>query len=85
MNYVNHNKEAETKNKKHTHKRRLSIILIDSIYRKDDNYYPKVFLEKYFVEDTETGTRGFHFSKYKKLFESGSFLFFELGKFPPEI
>ena len=28
------------------------IILIDSIYRKDENYYPKVFLEKhYFIED----------------------------------
>ena len=27
-------------------------ILIDSIYRKDENYYPKVFLEKYyFIED----------------------------------
>ena len=30
------------------------VILIDSIYRKDENYYPKVFLEKYyFVEDIE--------------------------------
>ena len=29
-----------------------SIILIDSIYRKDQNYYPEVFLEKYyFIED----------------------------------
>ena len=28
------------------------IILIDSIYRKNENYYPKVFLEKYyFIED----------------------------------
>ena len=30
------------------------IILIDSIYRKDENCYPKVFLEKYyFIEDIE--------------------------------
>ena len=29
-----------------------TIILIDSIHRKDKNYYPKVFLEKYyFIED----------------------------------
>ena len=27
------------------------ITLIDSIYRIDENYYPKVFLEKYFIED----------------------------------
>ena len=28
------------------------LILIDSIYRKDEYYYPKVFLEKYdFIED----------------------------------
>ena len=30
------------------------IILIDSIYRKDKNYYHKVFLQKYyFIEDIE--------------------------------
>ena len=30
------------------------VILIDSIYRKDENCYPKVFLEKYyFIEDIE--------------------------------
>ena len=23
------------------------VILIDSVYRKDENYYPKVFLEKF--------------------------------------
>ena len=29
-----------------------SNIFIDSIYKKDEKYYPKVFLEKYyFVED----------------------------------
>ena len=28
------------------------IILIDSIYRKDENYYPKVFLQKFcFIKD----------------------------------
>ena len=30
------------------------LILIDSIYKKDGNYYPKVFLQKYyFIEDIE--------------------------------
>ena len=24
----------------------MLVILIDSVYRKDENYYPKVFLEK---------------------------------------
>ena len=27
----------------------VQVILIDSVYRKDKIYYPKVFLEKYFV------------------------------------
>ena len=27
------------------------IILTDSIYRKYENYYPKVLLEKYFTKD----------------------------------
>ena len=27
----------------------ISIILIDLFYRKDENYYPKVFLEKHHV------------------------------------
>ena len=25
----------------------IPVILIDSVYRKDENYYPKVFLEKF--------------------------------------
>ena len=30
------------------------MILIDSFYRKDENYYPKVFFGKYyFTEDKE--------------------------------
>ena len=30
------------------------VRLIDSIYRKDENCYPKLFLEKYyFIEDIE--------------------------------
>ena len=30
-------------------------MLTDSIYRKDETYYPKVFLEKYyFIQDMET-------------------------------
>ena len=29
-----------------------TVILFDSIYRKDENYYLRVFLEKYyFIED----------------------------------
>ena len=33
----------------------IIIILIDSIYIKGENYYPKVFLEKYyFMEDIES-------------------------------
>ena len=41
------------------HKKRLQylyapITLINSIYRKDGNYYPEVFLEKcYFIEEIE--------------------------------
>ena len=32
----------------------VPAILIDSSYRKDENCYPKVFLEKYyFIEDIE--------------------------------
>ena len=27
----------------------ISVISIDSVYREDENYYPKVFLEKYYV------------------------------------
>ena len=31
----------------------LTVILIDSVYRKDENYYPQVFLEecKYVVKE----------------------------------
>ena len=45
------------KAEKNEHKRRLpmiisTIIFTDSIYRKDENYYPKAFLEKYYsIED----------------------------------
>ena len=28
-------------------KKAFNVILIDSVYRKDENYYPKVILEKY--------------------------------------
>ena len=32
----------------------LSVTLIDSVYRKDNNYYPQVFLErKYFVKEKQ--------------------------------
>ena len=34
--------------------------MIDSIYRKDENYYPKVFLEKYnLIEDREINCSNF--------------------------
>ena len=30
------------------------IVLVDSVYRKDENCYPKMFLEKYYcIEDME--------------------------------
>ena len=51
-------KDLNTK-KKRNHKRRFPILngpikLIGSIYRKGENYYPKVFLEKYyFIEEIE--------------------------------
>ena len=32
--------------KKSTQKRAFNIILINSVYRKDENYYPKVFFRK---------------------------------------
>ena len=34
----------------------LSVILIDSVYRKDKDYYPQVFLEEreYFVKEKKT-------------------------------
>ena len=34
----------------------LSVILIDSVYRKDKNYYPQVFLEewKYIAKEKKT-------------------------------
>ena len=30
-----------------TQKKAFNVILIVSVYRKDENFYPKVFLEKY--------------------------------------
>ena len=30
------------------------MILIDSVYRKDENYYPKVFLEKKIIYSDES-------------------------------
>ena len=76
--------------------------MIDSIYRKDENYYPKVFLGKYyFIEDIEiycSNSDAEYYDeecinlflktlkkseisispKYKKIFKSRLFLFFEL-------
>ena len=33
-------------------KKAFNVILIDSIYRKDENFYPKVILEKYNSNDS---------------------------------
>ena len=33
-------------------KKVFNVILIDSVYRKDESYYPKVFLEKYNSNDS---------------------------------
>ena len=49
------------------------VILIDSIYRKDENYYPKVFSEKYyFIEDIEiyysNSDEEYHDEEWIKLF-----------------
>ena len=66
----------------------ISAILIDSVYRKDKNYYPQVFLVKYgyvVKEDSDeensddSDKENSFLEKIKKL------LFFGLCKFPPEI
>ena len=64
--------------------------MIDSVNRKDENYDPKVFLEK-FVHNffwnfglwnfLELVAIRFQFQKYEKHFKSGLFLFFELQNF----
>ena len=43
----------------------IPVILFDSVYRKDGNYYPKVFLEK-FVDN-------FFFQKYLRNFGFSGF------------
>ena len=59
---IKNKSDNELKKKTHTHTHTRTkgafqclyalIILTDSIYRKDENYYPIVFLEKYyFIED----------------------------------
>ena len=50
------------------------VILFDSVYRKDGNYYPKVFLEKF--------THNFFLEKYNEFWFLG---FFGVLKVPPEI
>ena len=32
----------------------MPVTLIDSVYRKDENYYPKVFLEKKIIYSDES-------------------------------
>ena len=39
----------------------IRVILIDSVYRKDKNYYPKVFLEKYIYNFLKKNLRNFGF------------------------
>ena len=53
----------------------ISIMLIDSVYRKDENYYPQVFLEKqkYVVKEIS--------SICKKFFKLGARNFFRVGFF----
>ena len=52
----------------------IPIVFVDSVYRKEENCYHKVFLEKInFNEDIEYSDE-----------DERVFLFFELGKFPPE-
>ena len=38
--------------KKSTQNKAFHVILIDSVYKKYENYYPKVFLEKYDFNDS---------------------------------
>ena len=38
--------------KKLTQKKAFNVILIDLVYRKDENYHPKVFLKKYNSNDS---------------------------------
>ena len=63
-----------------------SVILIDSVYVKEKNYYPQVFLENfvrkkrpYFVTIFKLGVKKLHFKRF--LF----FSFFELWKLLPKI
>ena len=39
----------------------IRVILIDSVYRKDKNYYPKVFLEKYIYNFLKKNLRNLGF------------------------
>ena len=85
----------------------MPVILIDSVYRKDENYYPKVFLGKLIHNIFLEKYKKFWFLelwkfllKYKSFlslrlessisvnvrnFSEWNFLFYELGKLPPEI
>ena len=53
----------------------IPVILFDSVYKKDGNYYPIVFLEKFIYNFFWKNTRNFGFSglwkfllKYKEFF-----------------
>ena len=53
-NYLQLKRKQEKNTKRGFQCLYVSVILIDSVYRKDGNYHPKVFLEKYyFIEDIE--------------------------------
>ena len=45
-------KISKSLKKKSTQNKAFHVILIDSVYKKYENYYPKVFLEKYDFNDS---------------------------------
>ena len=47
-----HNKKYLKVEKKSTQQKAFNLILIDSVYRKDENYHPKVLLEKFDSNDS---------------------------------
>ena len=47
-----YNKKYLKAEKKSTQKKAFNVILTVSVYKKDENYYSKVFLEKYNFNDS---------------------------------
>ena len=48
-------------------KRAFNIIQLNSVYRKDENYYRKVFLEKYNFNDSDEEYFDDSDDSYKKI------------------